>query len=82
MKTPQKFTDEYLRQCQKMSADEILAFLEDFRKLHGEQRPEKSKLISIKVSETLLDAFRKKCALHNLRYQTQIKALMRAWVKR
>lgn len=62
-----------------MSPDEIVQFLEDFRKL---QIPhDKSRLISIKVPETLLRTFRKKCELENKKYQTQIKKLMAAWLQ-
>lgn len=81
MKALQEFTDEYLEQCKKMSTEEILYFLESFRQMHGPQQSDKSKLISLKIPESLLDGFRKKCDLHGVRYQTQIKELMRAWLQ-
>jgi predicted DNA binding CopG/RHH family protein len=40
----------------------------------------KTRLISLKVPEDLLDAFRTKAELHGVRYQTQIKKLMRRWL--
>ncbi len=79
MKALLRFTDEYLESCREMTPDQILAFLEDFRRLHG-GRPAASKLISMKVPVDLLRAFRAKAALAGTPYQTQIKRLMKAWV--
>lgn len=82
MKTVQYFTKEYLEHCSKLSTGEILEFLEDFRLLHApENRPERSKLISIRVPERLLAAFRKKATFRGTAYQTQIKRLMEEWLK-
>ena len=77
----QEFSPEYLAQCKEMSTEEILRFLDQFRRIHGSptQRP-KSKLISMKVSEDLLQAFKTKAKLENVRYQSQIKLLMEKWV--
>lgn len=75
----QYFSDEYLQQCRSMSAHDIAEFLEAFRLMH--QPAEKSKLISIKIPESLLATFRKKCELEELKYQTQIKKIMRQWVE-
>ena len=79
MKAVQRFTDEYLESCRQMTPDQIIRFLDDFRRLHGSS-PAPSKLISMKVPTDLLNAFKAKAALSNVRYQTQIKELMRAWV--
>ncbi|TDJ33144.1 MAG: hypothetical protein E2O56_04155 [Gammaproteobacteria bacterium] len=79
MKTIQRFSDEYLESCQDMTADQIIEFLDDFRRLHGNQ-PAASKLISLKVPTHLLSAFKTKAAIANTPYQTQIKTLMKAWV--
>jgi len=92
MKAVQKFSDEYLKQCQSMSTDEIVKFLDDFRSLHGsnqtsqqnitiQKKKPQSKLISMKVPEDLLSVFRAKAKLTNTPYQTQIKQLMLDWVK-
>jgi len=78
VKAIQYFTDEYLEQCKKMSPDNIAEFLESFRLMHAPQ--DKTKLISIKMPESLLNAFRKKCEANNVKYQTQIKILMKKWV--
>lgn len=79
MKTLQRFSDEYLEQCQGMTPDQVIRFLDDFRRLHG-NRPAASKLISMKVPEDLLNAFKTRAKMTNTPYQTQIKALMKAWV--
>lgn len=79
MRPVQYFTKEYLAQCRAMTPDQILQFLEDFRSLH--QPASRSRLISIKVPEALLAAFRVKAKLSGAPYQTQIKRLMTQWVE-
>lgn len=79
MKAVQKFSDEYLESCRGMTPDQVLQFVDDFRHLH-EARPTASKLISIKVPEDLLRAFKTKAALAQTPYQTKIKALMKEWI--
>ena len=84
MKRPQVrpvqfFSDEYLERCRAMNPAEVLEFLESFRRLHG-RVPSRSRLISLKIPEHLLDAFRRKCRLEGVRYQTQIKRLMSDWL--
>lgn len=78
MKAVQHFTDEYLEQCSRLKPAEVLAFIEEFRLLHAS--PSRSRLISMKVPEALLQAFRTKSRLHGIAYQTQIKKLMEAWL--
>lgn len=80
MKPVQYFSDEYLEQCRGMTPDQIIQFLDDFRQLHGANMPSKSKLISIKVPENLLNTFKVQATRQGTPYQTKIKALMRAWV--
>ena len=79
MKAIQYFSNEQLEQSRNMTTDQVLRFLDDFRRLHG-HKPAPSKLISLKVPEDLLHAFRTKAKLGSTPYQTQIKALMRAWI--
>lgn len=79
MRPVQTFSDEYLAQCRGMTADQVIRFLEDFRTLHA-RRPARSKLISLKVPEDLLEAFRRRAELAGVPYQSQIKQLMREWV--
>ncbi len=82
MRPVQKFTPEYLEQCKKMSTGEILDFLESFRLLHAESGAimTKSRLISMKVPEALLQSFKAKSQLLGIPYQTQIKKLMKEWL--
>lgn len=82
MKTVQYFSKEYLEQCKQMTPEQILQFLDDFRILHGSIDKSKSKLISIKVPENLLNTFKTKSKLEGTLYQTQIKKLMKDWVSK
>jgi predicted DNA binding CopG/RHH family protein len=76
----QKFTPEYLEQCRRMSPEDTARFLDEFRRLHSPKT--KSRLISLKVPEPLLAAFKIRCRAEGERYQTKIKALMLAWIDR
>ena len=78
MRPVQRFSAEYLATCQEMTTAQIIRFLEDFRRLHGGSRAP-SRLISLKVPEDLLAAFKTKAKLVRRPYQTQIKDLMQAW---
>ena len=78
MKGIQYFTDEYLKDAQKLSPTEIARFLDDFQRMH--QAEDRTIPISIKIPERLLRAFRSKCELRGVRYQTQMKKLMHAWL--
>lgn len=85
MKTIQNFSDEYLEYCKKLSPEQKLQFLEDFRILNGQVSKESSEtsvLISLKISPALLRAFKVKAGIQGLRYQTQIKTLMQDWIKK
>lgn len=80
-KAVQYFTDEYLLQCREMSPEDIVEFVEGFRELHaGDKARSRSKLISIKMPEDLLEHFKARAALEGVPYQTQIKRLMREWL--
>jgi len=80
MKPVQYFTDEYLEQCRAMTPDEIIQYLDDFRQLHGARVSSRSKLISMKVPESLLNVFKAQAGREGVPYQTKIKALMKEWV--
>lgn len=80
MKAVQRFSEEYLNSCREMTPDQIIRFLDDFRRLHAAAPSSPAKLISLKVPPDLLAVFRAKAQLAGTRYQTQIKALMRSWV--
>jgi predicted DNA binding CopG/RHH family protein len=79
VKALQRFTNEHLEHGKSLTPDQVLRFLDDFRRLHG-NRPSVSKLISMKVPEDLLDAFKTRAKITGTPYQTQIKKLMKAWV--
>ncbi len=81
MKSVQYFSKEYLERCASMKPEQILQFLEDFRNLHSYDKSQSTKLISIKVKENLLQAFKAKAKLHGVPYQTQIKRLMEEWMR-
>ena len=84
MKTVQYLDANYLERCSNMSSDQILQFLDDFQQLHNQTKmakPVKSKLISIKLPQDLLNTFRQQCEKNGMRYQTQIKQLMTDWTK-
>ncbi len=78
MKPVQYFSDEYLKQCRNATPEQVLVFLENYRLMQTHN--DKSKLISIKIPESLLQAFRTQCELQGLKYQTQIKQLMYEWL--
>ncbi len=81
MRLTQHFSKDYLEQCQSMRPEQIVRFLDDFRTLHDRQlRHSKSRLISLKVPEPLLEAFKTKAGLSGIPYQTQIKRLMSRWI--
>lgn len=79
MKPVQYFDDEYLKQCRNVKTEAILEYLESFRLMNSPST--KSKLISIKMPESLLNSFRRKCELEDVKYQTQIKRLMERWLR-
>jgi len=78
-KAVQFLSDEALERSRAMTPDQIIRFLDEFRAVHA-ARPGPSKLISMKVPVGLLQAFKRKAELAGVPYQTQIKALMRAWL--
>jgi len=81
MRPVQHFSKDYLAQCRSMRPEQVIRFLDDFRTLHAPQElPSKSRLISMKVPEPLLDAFKTKARLSGIAYQTQIKRLMTHWL--
>ena len=79
-KPVQYFSKDYLERCREMSPEEVVEFLEGFRLLTEGERSH-SRLISLKVPETLLEAFRLRCKIEGVKYQTQIKRLMADWLQ-
>lgn len=81
MKTLQKFSAEYLKECKKLKNEEVVQFLEDFRVLHGGGDKGKSRLISLRAPENILACCKKKARLNKVPYQTQLKQLMLDWLE-
>ncbi len=77
----QFFADEYLAKCRDMTPSEIATFLEEFRCMARHEFNRKpQKLISIKMPEYLLQAFKGRCQVEGCKYQTKIKELMMQWL--
>ncbi len=76
----QYFSQDYVERCRELTPDQILEFLENFRNLMSET-PQKCQLISLKIEPSLLNAFKLKSKLSGVSYQTQIKKLMKNWLK-
>ena len=60
----------------------IIEFLESFRDLTDPRAKQALKLISIKIPEQLLTAFRYKAERQGVPYQTMIKKLMMEWLRK
>ncbi len=77
----QFFSEDYLTTTSKMTATQIVRYLEEFRLLVSAQDFDSPlKLISIKIPELLLAQFRNRCEREGVAYQRKIKALMRDWL--
>ncbi len=77
----QYFSDEALTRSRKLSPEQTLRYLEGFRLLQREPRPEKARLISVRVPQAMLDTFKAKSARAGVPYQTQLKRLMTRWLE-
>lgn len=82
MKPVQLFSNEYVDRCAEMTPLQIARFLDDFRKVHApiSEHKTSSKLISMRVPEDLLFAFKTQAQLQGRPYQAVIKELMRKWL--
>lgn len=78
MKPLQRFDLGYLESIRRVSPEEVVRFLDEFRQIHAPGRP--SRLISMRVPEPLLASFKNRCRLEGTAYQTRIKELMVAWL--
>ncbi len=65
----------------KLTPTQAWKFLEDYNSLiHGIDT--KTKLISIRIPENVLSAFKTKTKLIDKKYQSQIVQLMRDWIQK
>ncbi|MEM7448846.1 MAG: BrnA antitoxin family protein [Myxococcota bacterium] len=80
----QYFSASYLESCRKMTPIQICEFLDSFRIIAaGQARPRMPrKLISLRVQESVLTAFKQKSKQLGVPYQSQIQRLMEEWVKK
>lgn len=76
-KTTQFFTDDYLAHCSKMSVDQILNFLEDYRNLQFD--PGDLKQVNIRLPEKTLEVFRARAEREGVPYQQKIRELVTNW---
>ncbi len=80
--TIQYFSDEALRRGKRLSTEEIIVFVENFRILLAETKePDKSILISLKVPSRLLSTFRLVANAEGKKYQTKLKELMKEYIR-
>jgi len=75
-----KKTKQFHKKQDDMSSDQILQFLEDFRTVtYGQDK--KTKMISIRIPENILQTFKLQAQLQQRPYQSVIVELMRLWLK-
>jgi predicted DNA binding CopG/RHH family protein len=77
--------NEFLKQCLKLKSHDVIKILEDHRNLSETSEPaqkDESILISIKIPQSLLSEFKSACATQGVKYQTQMKILMKEWLKK
>jgi predicted DNA binding CopG/RHH family protein len=78
--TPHRFSREELERGRALTPGQVLRIIESWRALHQPREKHGSTLISLKVADPLLQAFKDKSNLTGIPYQSQIKALMRQWL--
>jgi predicted DNA binding CopG/RHH family protein len=82
----QYFTKEYLDQVKNATPTQIVRYLEESKRVYyaglqdNAEKQEASTLISIRIPTDLLQAFKATAEMHNTKYQTLIKKLMRDYI--
>ena len=61
---------------------EVMNFIENYKRMLDPRAQKRSKLISIKIPEPLLEVFRYKAEREKTPYQTKIKQLMMEYLER
>ena len=77
MRTVQYFSDQYLEHCKTMTPDQILLFLEDYRKLQADLGPLQQ--INLRVPKNALNAFKAKAQAQGIPYQQKLRELLVQW---
>lgn len=80
MKKSYKKAKQIHKKQARLTPEQTLEFLDDFAKIVT-GRDEPTQLISLRVPKNILTAFKFKAKNLDLKYQSQIVKLMRAWVK-
>lgn len=80
IKALQYFSKEQIDHSSKLSIEDTVLFLENFRMMVVAPKKQKSKLISIKIPESMLEVFKNKAKIAGTPYQTMIKKLMNEWI--
>jgi predicted DNA binding CopG/RHH family protein len=75
----QYFSDEYIKQCSKLTPDQIIEFIEDFQELMA-QIPEKKKSVNLRIEPSLLADLKSRADFEGIPYQEVIRQLIRDWV--
>ena len=75
----QYFSDEALARSRKLTPEQALRYLDGFRLLRAPPTA-KSRLISVRVPEDLLETFKAEAERAGVPYQTQLKRLMARWL--
>ncbi len=76
----QKFKKKDLSQIGNTDATQIAKFLEDFQHMIA-GIDDKTKMISLRVPENILSAFKFKAERQKLKYQSVVIDLMRKWIQ-
>jgi predicted DNA binding CopG/RHH family protein len=76
-----KKTKQFNKSENRLKPEDALKFLEDFQNtVHG--RDTKTKSISLRVPENVLNTFKQAAKNQNKKYQSVIVQLMREWLKK
>ena len=77
------FSNDYLRRCRSATPQQIVEFLERYRLMQNYPEKLEVPLVPLKVlmPKDMLATFRAKCDVEGVKYQTQIKSLMKKWVE-
>ena len=86
MKSVQYFSKEYLKDCEQMSIEDHIRFLEHDAQLLTEAQPSGAhtaplKLIGIKMPEDLLSILKLRAKREGVPYQSLMKKLLRSALK-
>lgn len=76
-----KKTKQLHKKQKKLTPDQTLDFLDNFQKVMS-GKDKKTKLISLRIPENILESFKVLTQEKNQKYQSIIVHLMREWIKK